>query len=160
MDPSAVHVESPPCWHSPGRMSWKMPSRGLFRQCTVAAPLASRALFGSQGGPGVGLPFSCAPTARRISSCDASAPASLATDRNCRCGLPLDPRGHEQLARQRLGTHLLGSIRQGLFERHGPWTWTWLDPTLSTIGDWRLLLTACHFFWERSWRSTRHSPPS
>ena len=39
-------------------------------------------------------------------------------------------------------------------------TWTWVDPTLSTIGDCRLLLTACHSFWERSWRSTRHSSPS
>ena len=32
----------PACWHSPGRMSWKMPSRGLLRQCTVAAPPSLR----------------------------------------------------------------------------------------------------------------------
>ena len=103
----AVHVESPPCWHSPGRMSWKMPSRGLFRQCTVAAPLASRALFGSQGGPVVGLPFSCAPTARH-SRFDLQLFQVLLlrrlwlplppSDRYCRCGLPLDPRGHHRAA--------------------------------------------------------------
>ena len=70
-------------------------------------PLASRALFRSQGGPLAGLPFSCVPTARH-SRFDPTIFRVLLlrrfwlpippSHRNCRCGLPLDPRGHHRAA--------------------------------------------------------------
>ena len=69
--------------------------------------LPSRALLRSQGGPMAGLPFTCVPTAWH-SRFDAQPfrilllrrlwlqlPSSV---RNCRCGLPLDSRGHHRAA--------------------------------------------------------------
>ena len=122
--------------HNRGRMTWKMPSlvrrnmdgnMELLRNWRIASSavhceprflLASRALFRSQGGSMAGLPFSCVPTARH-SRFDPQLFRVLLlrrlwlpippSDRNCRCGLPLDLRGH----------HRAGCATAGVLGRRG-----------------------------------------
>ena len=92
---------------------WQHGAAQKLEDCFVSGalwprfPLASRALFRSQGGPMAGLPFSCVPTARH-SRFDPQLFRVLLlrrlwlpippSDRNCRCGLPLDFRGHHRAA--------------------------------------------------------------
>ena len=101
-----------------------------------------RALIRSQGGPMSGVPFTCFPVSReaRIESSSFRVlvlrrlwlPLPLSS-RNCRCGLPLDPRGHHRVACAQVGVlgrrgfalesaaaRLQGSWCQGVHKRDAP----------------------------------------
>ena len=149
----------------------------LFR---VLAP--ERALLRSQGGPGAGAAFHVCPTCplTRIDPAHFRVlllrrlrlPLPLSA-RSCRCGRPLDSRGHttEQDAQGRgfwedADTRWTAQ-QQGFVAREAhvsPQTWwseiwTWRHQIMQMRVGWRSSLTGCHCLAAHSWRSTRPWSP-
>ena len=95
------------------RLGWQQVSSMTLEECYVRNGLwprlspQSRALFRSQGGPLVSVPYTCFPIAPHCRFDPQPFRVLLlrrlwlplpSTSRNCRCGLPLDSRGHHRAA--------------------------------------------------------------
>ena len=116
------------------RQGWQVVSSMSLEEQFVSSSLwprltlQSRALFRSQGGPMASLPFTSFPVAHHCRF--DSQPFRLlllrrlwlplpSTVRTCRCGLPLDSRGHHRAACSMVGVSGTWGVRGGECSRTG-----------------------------------------